>query len=124
MVSVERMSDCLHEHGQFDAYIKWSGDQIQAYHEKMNADNEAYSEQQKAKQKELYEFYRKQDAAFRAAQATRRQQFLNTLWTQHKFESTQDLKAYKYRTEYGPNSYYNSYGGDRPYGYGGGWGGY
>jgi hypothetical protein len=50
------------------------------------------------------------------------EQFLKQSWTKYKFDQTNELKAYKYRTEYGPNSYYNTYAGSI-YG-GGGYGRY
>lgn len=124
MASVERMSECLKSQGKFENYRGWSNDQAHSRQQEMDALNAKISKENQAKAADQREKFRKEDAAFTAAMAKRHQQFLNTMWNQHKFESNQALKAYKYSSKYGQGSYYNSYGGDRPNGYGGGWGGW
>ncbi|MCH2142970.1 MAG: hypothetical protein MK077_08250 [Phycisphaerales bacterium] len=124
MASVEHMSECLKANGKFEHYRGWSNDQAHTRQQEMDALNAKISQENQAKAASQQEQFRKEDAAFTAAMAKRHQQFLNTMWNQHKFESNQALKAYKYSSKYGQGSYYNSYGGDRPSGYGGGWGGW
>ena len=122
MASIQHMSDCLKANGKFQAYKGWSNDQAKTRQQEMDALNAKISKENQEKTAAQNEQFRKEDAAFAVAQKKQHQQFLNTMWTQHKFESNQALKAAKYHTKYGQGSYYNSYGGDRPQGYGGGYG--
>ncbi len=120
MANVEHLSDCLHKQKKFNDYLGWSGDQQKSQAEAMKARN---AEVSKKNTEQLKETEKKEDdeyAAFKIAQQKQHQAFLNQSWTKYKFDQTNDLKAYKYRTQYGPNSYYNSYAGNM---YGGGGGG-
>ena len=122
MATVEHMSDCIHGKKKFSDYLGWSDDQQKsdlAAAEKKNAE---VSKEHGAEEKVLEKKEASQYAAFKASQKTMHEQFLQQSWTKYKFDQTNKLKAYKYRTEYGPNSYYNTYSGSI-YG-GGGYGGY
>ena len=122
MATVEHMSDCIHGKKKFSDYLGWSDDQQKsdlAAAEKKNAEA---SKEHGAEEKVLQKKEAAQYTAFKASQKTMHEQFLQQSWTKYKFDQTNKLKAYKYRTEYGPNSYYNTYAGSM-YG-GGGYGRY
>lgn len=121
MANVEHLSDCLHGQDKFNDFLGWSGDQQKAHAAAMKARNEEVSKENTEKQKEVEQKEADQYAAFKKAQQQQHQAFLNQAWTKYKFDQTNALKAYKYRTEYGPNSYYNTYAGSM---YGGGGGSY
>ncbi len=125
MANVEHLSDCLHGTGNFDDYLGWTHDQAAQEHEAMQARNAEISKENQEKEKDLEARRAAQYEAFKKAQKAQHEAFLKQSWTKYKFDQTNDLKAYKYRTKYGPNSYYNSYSGSI-YGGGGGWygGGY
>jgi len=122
MANVEHLSDCLHTSDKFNDYLSWSGKQQSAHQKEMDARNAEVSKQRGEEQAELQKKEKAQYEAFKKAQKAQHEQFLKQSWTKYKFDQTNDLKAYKYRTEYGPNSYYNTYSGSI-YG-GGGYGGY
>jgi len=123
MANVEHLSDCLHSQNKFNDYLDWNGKQARAEHQAMLQRNAEASKEAMAKQKSNEELEAEQYKAWKAAQAKQHQQFLNQAWTKYKFDRKTDLKAYKYRTKYGPNSYYNTYAGQM-YGGGGYYGGY
>ncbi len=122
MANVEHLSDCLHESDKFNDYVSWSGQQQTAHQKEMEARNADVSKQRGQEKAEVEQKEQSQYEAFKAAQKAQHEQFLKQSWTKYKFDQQNDLKAYKYRTEYGPNSYYNTYAGSI-YG-GGGYGGY
>ncbi len=125
MANVEHLSDCLHGQKKFNDYLGWSGDQQKAKAKEMQARNAEASKENTEKLDEAYKKEADQYAAFKKAQQQQHQAFLNQAWTKYQFDQKNELKAYKYRTEYGPNSYYNSYAGSMYGGgggyYGGGW---
>jgi hypothetical protein len=123
MANVEHMSDCIHGKDKFSDYLGWSEDQRKSNLAAAEKKNAEVSKEHGAEHKELQKKEASQYTAFQASQKTMHEQFLKQSWTKYKFDQTNDLKAYKYRTEYGPNSYYNTYagsiyGGRGGYGYG------
>jgi hypothetical protein len=120
MANVEHLSDCVHGQGKISDFIGWSGDQQKS---DLAAANKRSDELSKKRGKENLELEKQEEAqyaAFQASQKSQHEQFLKQSWTKYKFDQTNSLKAYKYRTEYGPNSYYNTYAGSM-YGGGGGY---
>lgn len=123
MANVEHLSDCLHSQNKFNDYLDWNSGQAQANHQAMLKRNAEASKEAMAKKKSNEELQAEQYKAWQAAQKKQHEKFLQQSWTKYKFDRNTDLKAYKYRTKYGPNSYYNTYAGQM-YGGGGYYGGY
>ena len=121
MASVEHMSDCIYGKKKFSDYLGWSDDQRKSSLAATEKKNAEVSKEHGAQEKVLKKKEAAQYTDFKASQKTMHEQFLKQSWTKYKFDQTNKLKAYKYHTEYGPNSYYNTYAGSM-YGGGGGYG--
>ena len=121
MANVEHLSDCVHGQGSFDDYTSWSHAQAATRHAQMQARNAEASKEAVAKKKDQDAQLAEWNKTFNERKRKQHQAWLKQSWTKYKFDQKNALKAYKYRTEYGPGSYYNTYAGSM---YGGDEGGY
>jgi hypothetical protein len=121
MAGVQHLSDCLNSQGKLDEYNAWERDQAKAHHEAMAAKEkevaQANQKKDEATNKELSEQYK----TWQVARKKQHEEYLKHAWTRYKFDTNANLKAYKYSQQYGPNSYNQTYAGNR-YGGGGGYG--
>ena len=127
MAAVDHLSDCIHGHGKTGDFDDWSHAQEKSHHEAMAAKAKEVGEENLKEQAATEKKIAQQYKDWQAAQAKKHQEYLQHAWTQYKFNTNANLKAYKYSKEYGPNSYNQTYAGNR-YGGGsgypyGGWGG-
>lgn len=121
MTSVQHLSDCLHAQNKLDDYNSWENDQAKSHHEAMAAREKEVAESKQKKDAAVEQEVAQQYKDWQAAQKKQHEEYLKHAWTQYKFNTNANLKAYKYEKQYGPNSYNQTYAGNR-YGDGGGYG--
>ncbi|MDP6479210.1 MAG: hypothetical protein QGI75_04135 [Phycisphaerales bacterium] len=121
MGTVQYLSDCLSKQGKLADYNAWENDQAKTHHEAMVAKEKEVAKANQEKHAETQKKIAEQYASWQVAQKKQHEENLKHAWTAYKFNTNANLKAYKYSKQYGPNSYNQTYAGDR---YGSGWGYY
>jgi len=128
MGNVQHLTDCLSQQNKLADYGTFETSEAKTNHEQMVAREKAAAkagqEANAAGEKKVAEQY----ASWQEAQKKQHAAYLKHAWTAYKFNTNARLKMYKYSQKYGPNSYNQTYAGNRygpGYGdYGGGDGGY
>tara|TARA_B100000959_G_scaffold250129_1_gene278366 strand:+ start:223 stop:1020 length:798 start_codon:yes stop_codon:yes gene_type:complete len=121
MGTVQHISDCLSKQGKLADYNAWENDQAKTHHETMVARQKEVAKTKQEKSAETQKKIAEQYASWQVAQKKQHEKQLKQAWTAYKFNTNANLKAYKYSNQYGPNSYNQTYAGNR---YGQNWGNY
>jgi hypothetical protein len=127
MGTVQHLGDCLKQQNKLSDYNMWEHQQAKSRHEAMMAKEKVVAQDNQEKDAEAKKEVAHQYASWQVAQKKQHQEYLKHAWTAYKFNTNARLKAYKYSKQYGPNSYNQTYAGNRyapGWGYGGGYGGY
>ena len=121
MGTVQHLTDCLNQQKKLDSYGTWETAQAKTHHEAMLAREKEVAKAGRAANAAGEKKVAAQYASWQEAQKEQHAAYLKHAWTAHKFNTNAGLKQYKYSKQYGPNSYNQTYAGER---YGSGWGNY